>query len=574
MRHQIHPSYPEIWESVPALQEASSSAGLTDAMATLVELLHRRDADLEDAFGGREYATVVVAAADSHAEGRERANFVCDGTNDEVEIQKAIDICATLGFGRVELLEGNFHVAAYCGVGSYVTVQGQGRGTRIFLHGTQGAFALSGATFAEVRDLWISGTIAVPVGARGVTLNGCNDCLISGVTTDVAVYGVATYGIWVYNSSRTLVLNCRTRGVTDPSARATTDFGIYIQGGGSNVVGNCHVGNTCRGVIVYNSGGSMLLSNEMEVSGEVSDGIGSIAVLSSPRTIVAGNTVLVATQSAIYLGDSDNCVVTANVVSSSYFHPISLNSSSDCSVQGNMLKEYNVFGNGGATIVAGILLAGTSSRNNVQTNTLRCSTNIFTTYGVWVKDATCVDNWITNNDLLGSGDTPFVDAGTTTDTTPGNRPHSGASAGPMEAGPEAGLFWMLASPPGATGAAGAAGAPGATGAAGATGADADPALLWTLAGPPGRDGAAGAAGATGSAGTDADPALTWLLSGSPGRDGATGATGAAGASGGGTPTTINTPDTFTVAADTQVLWTLPILVNGILIVDGFLVEVN
>ena len=50
-------------------------------------------------------ATIVVAASDSSAKSKAQADYVCDGTNDEVEIQAAITAGAG---GKITLLEGNY----------------------------------------------------------------------------------------------------------------------------------------------------------------------------------------------------------------------------------------------------------------------------------------------------------------------------------------------------------------------------------------------------------------------------------------------------------------------------------
>jgi len=52
-------------------------------------------------------ATLVVAASDSSAKSKAQADYVCDGTDDQVEIQAAIDSISTIG-GKIQLLEGTF----------------------------------------------------------------------------------------------------------------------------------------------------------------------------------------------------------------------------------------------------------------------------------------------------------------------------------------------------------------------------------------------------------------------------------------------------------------------------------
>ena len=52
-------------------------------------------------------ATLVVAASDSTAKDKTNADYVCDGTDDHVQIQAALDALPAQG-GSVLLLAGNY----------------------------------------------------------------------------------------------------------------------------------------------------------------------------------------------------------------------------------------------------------------------------------------------------------------------------------------------------------------------------------------------------------------------------------------------------------------------------------
>jgi len=79
--------------------------------------LTERDRQLEDwltiyGSGGKEYATIVVAANNTHASGKTQADFVCPGTADQTTLKKAVDaLPLTSGGksrGRILLLEGDY----------------------------------------------------------------------------------------------------------------------------------------------------------------------------------------------------------------------------------------------------------------------------------------------------------------------------------------------------------------------------------------------------------------------------------------------------------------------------------
>lgn len=74
-------------------------------------------------------ATKVVAASDTpNAEAR--ADYVCSGVDDQVEIQAAIDAVAVSG-GKVVLLEGSFKISDGIYLDDYVTLEGHGFNTWI-----------------------------------------------------------------------------------------------------------------------------------------------------------------------------------------------------------------------------------------------------------------------------------------------------------------------------------------------------------------------------------------------------------------------------------------------------------
>ena len=81
------------------------------------------------------HAAVVVASRDSSGKGR--ADVVCDGTDDQVEIQEAIDALPSSG-GAVELLQGTFNFSDDLEITkSNVTIRGAGKSTVLRHNATQ-----------------------------------------------------------------------------------------------------------------------------------------------------------------------------------------------------------------------------------------------------------------------------------------------------------------------------------------------------------------------------------------------------------------------------------------------------
>jgi hypothetical protein len=63
--------------------------------------------------GGGSSAALVVAAVDAPAWVIESADYVCDGTADQVQIQAALDALPATG-GKVELSSGTFNISSSC----------------------------------------------------------------------------------------------------------------------------------------------------------------------------------------------------------------------------------------------------------------------------------------------------------------------------------------------------------------------------------------------------------------------------------------------------------------------------
>lgn len=116
-------------------------------------------------------ATVVVAAVDSR--GKDAADFVCDGTNDQVTIESAIaalvaatsdDVYETvvtnvrsqkLQGGKVVLLAGGYHITAPIDItSSSVSIEGEGTATTIFNDATDGSHAINVDGTGEAYGLW------------------------------------------------------------------------------------------------------------------------------------------------------------------------------------------------------------------------------------------------------------------------------------------------------------------------------------------------------------------------------------------------------------------------------------
>ena len=90
--------------------------------------------------GNPRTGTLVVAASNSSVLSKDSADFICDGTADDVQIQAAITYLAAGGTyglgGTVVLTEGTFNIATNILVKSNVHLKGQGPATILLNNGT------------------------------------------------------------------------------------------------------------------------------------------------------------------------------------------------------------------------------------------------------------------------------------------------------------------------------------------------------------------------------------------------------------------------------------------------------
>lgn len=124
-------------------------------------------------------ATYVVAASDSPAHVKAQADYVADGTADNVEIQAAIDALPA-GGGTVLLTEGTFTIAngGSIYVRSYLTLEGMGKSTVLTLvNGANATPVITNTidtayTQVTVTNLRIEGNSASTTGAvNGIYFN-------------------------------------------------------------------------------------------------------------------------------------------------------------------------------------------------------------------------------------------------------------------------------------------------------------------------------------------------------------------------------------------------------------------
>lgn len=182
-------------------------------------------------------ATLVVAAEDSSAKSKSQADFVCDGTADNIDIQAAISELPTVG-GKVQLLEGTFDLSAQIDTISNLHLAGMGK-TNTILRVADGAqingVDLLDVTGVTIENLSIDGNAAnnVKKSAMGDHIQNCIHAIRSTNFTirntylhDAIYHGVIMIDGCNYNS---LYANrCEANGYRPIHAHNRCSYNSYI----------------------------------------------------------------------------------------------------------------------------------------------------------------------------------------------------------------------------------------------------------------------------------------------------------------------------------------------------------
>lgn len=98
-------------------------------------------------------ATRIVAASGAHQSSKDGADYICDGVDDHVQIQAALDALPA-GGGRVALSEGTYTLGAQIGRAiNNVEISGGGRATLLNLNGSTPVIDVGGQTDWTVSNL-------------------------------------------------------------------------------------------------------------------------------------------------------------------------------------------------------------------------------------------------------------------------------------------------------------------------------------------------------------------------------------------------------------------------------------
>jgi len=262
------------------------------------------------------------------------ADYVCDGENDQVEINAAIDNLPAIG-GSIYLREGTYFVGDNIIISkSNVALVGAGASTVI---------KIEDAKNADMSVIYASGKDNLLV--QNLRINGNAVNQTSGTMR----------GIYLYSTKNSKIV--------DSWVENLREYGIYLQSSNNNTV----TGNTIQGNSLDNSNNNTITSNTFQGNGQH-----GIYLTASSNNTVTGNTVQGNDNHGIYLSSSsDNNTVSINMVvgnsqaTDNTDNGIQVDNSNYNNIQGNTVRK----GTGSKQQNTGItILSGT--RNFVANNDL------------------------------------------------------------------------------------------------------------------------------------------------------------------------------------------------------------
>ncbi len=347
-------------------------------------------------------ATFIVASATATANEKANANWICDGTADETEINAAIAALPTQG-GTVLLTSGTFVIAAPVNLNSMpdnTWLKGQGTSTVLQTStdiNTIDATPASNVNYLSITDLTIDTTGAIKASKAGIVANNLRnytfarlyihnqyDSMVVGASTgvntgpgtiaDIYTTSYTHAGLWTDNVS---VLDIQNY-VGDNNPAAQSDYGWYITGSCNGInafdVDMIHSGS---GVRIVAGAGNTILWLQLHVvaadsgddwgwyidpSGGVIDGINAVDCWSGSNkcgVAITGGTGITFDSSRIIENDeyglvldggahitiSDSQVIDNNKTNNPTYHGIIVNSGvSDFLIEGNQIG--NILGTG------------------------------------------------------------------------------------------------------------------------------------------------------------------------------------------------------------------------------------
>lgn len=351
-------------------------------------------------------ATLIVAASDSL--DTTNADYVCDGTADEVQINEAIDALPATG-GRVLLMDGTFNIDDSITMNkNAVSLVGQGKSTKIL---TDTAITMvscaTNTSYQLIKNIYFEGVNSA--GCYAIDL----DAYYS-IITNCWFKNCYYNAIIRHNHNQIIANNCE--GGRYGFNNAGGHYNVYannVQNGGTYLV---HITtgywNSAVGNVGYSCSRVVNLSGySCSAVGNVGRGCFAVVQIANDRCVASGNHGAYCSY-VIYISGSDASTVTGNTGWRNSQRDIYLYSCNSCSITGNSFEDTtgtfsiylnnsnycSIIGNSMFNIDQDGIRVGGGDHNVISSNNIHdCSQDANNTYAGIFLTGTATYNVITGN---------------------------------------------------------------------------------------------------------------------------------------------------------------------------------
>ncbi|MFC4304093.1 hypothetical protein [Cohnella boryungensis] len=304
-------------------------------------------------------STLVIAASNSSQKSKDGADLVCTGTNDGAAINTLI---ATMTSGKILLMEGDYFIGSTAITAkSNVTIEGMGMNatkiTGVNLSGYLNSGMINGTGVSDfhVRNLSLSGDSPMSSKlAGGISLTNSMNCTI----VNVGIVSLSMRGIMLEGCRKCLISGCHINGVGA--------WQLSIQSGAYPI--GIHVLGTSFDTIISNNIISSIVSTGYGVGHGISV-TGTNHIITGNRITdcidpgaVAGVGIGVALDGAKHIF-SNNSIIGYNT------NAMTVNGT-EHSIQNNIMRMSPVSSAGMGTPAYGISISSTATRNIIANNDL------------------------------------------------------------------------------------------------------------------------------------------------------------------------------------------------------------
>ncbi len=248
-------------------------------------------------YGGTGATTAAAARAALFAQakaftvtvGRSDADYVCDGTNDDVELQQAIAACIAAGGGTIWVKRGTYNLSTnLLIIGSDIIFRGEGwRSTNFVMNNevNREAICVGDASTAcnnvSFLDFGIDGNKANQTGS---VYSGGTRNLIRYRSDAQNSYGGLVQGVHTYNGKQNGISSESHSFLTirDNVSENCDNFGVWWENGSQVIVEANHTRNNVQsGIKVLSAGGGSVSHNDSkgDRGGMSFQSVGNVAII-------------------------------------------------------------------------------------------------------------------------------------------------------------------------------------------------------------------------------------------------------------------------------------------------------